>query len=540
MNNTSVFHSEFEFFKDHLLGITDERTLKDLLKRIVTSLGKRDHVALARIWMKYPGDICDSCHFADECPTHVECLHLVASEGTPQAALDEDWNRLNGSFRRFPMGVRKVGRISASGELMEIIDIEKDSQWIARPDWAKKENIRGFIGQSISYKGDRLGVVAIFMRIPVPKEAGFWLRIMSDHIAAAIANAQAFEEIEKLRSQLELENAYLKEEVLEAQSFGEIVGKSPPLQAILHKIEVVAPTDAGVLILGESGTGKELVAREIHKRSQRSDGPMIRVNCASIPKELYGSEFFGHTKGAFTGAFRDREGRFAAADGGTLFLDEIGEIPLDLQSKLLRVLQEGTYEKVGEDRTRKANVRIVAATNQSLEKEVQKGRFRKDLYYRLNIFPIEVPSLLERIEDIPLLAIHFLRHCSKKLNLKTARLTKPHIVQLQNYDWPGNIRELQNVIERALITAKNGKIHFDLPETLSESGPRSDINLSTSSENEVFPEFEMRRREKENTRNALEEAGWKIYGEGGAAELLGIKPTTLISRMKKMGIKRRN
>lgn len=379
----------------------------------------------------------------------------------------------------------------------------------------------------------------MFGRIPVPGDARFWMRMIADHVAAAIANARAFEEIERLRVQLELENAYLKEEAMEAQAFGDIVGTSLGMQKALRQIELVAPTEASVLILGESGAGKELVAREIHKRSQLSHKPMIRVNCPSIPRELYESEFFGHVRGAFTGALKDRAGRFAAADGGTLFLDEVGEIPPEMQSKLLRVLQEGTFERVGEDRTRKVRVRIIAATNRNLKKEVESGRFRQDLFYRLNVFPIEVAPLRDHLEDLPLLAAHFVKAAARKLNCDKPRLTQAHISSLENYDWPGNVRELQNVIERAAITARCGALQFDLPSIQGIRQP----SPSTASAQEpisgtVIPEAEMRRRERDNLLAALKESDWKIYGDGGAAEALGIKPTTLISRMKKMGIQK--
>jgi transcriptional regulator with GAF, ATPase, and Fis domain len=280
--------------------------------------------------------------------------------------------------------------------------------------------------------------------VNLPEEARAWTQIMADHVGAAIANARAFEEIERLKAQLEMENAYLQEEVVEARAFGSLVGQCASLRHIVSQIDLVAPTDASVLILGDTGTGKELVAREIHHRSRRKGKPLIRVNCASIPKDLYESEFFGHARGAFTGAIKDRAGRFEMAEGGTIFLDEIGEIPLDLQSKLLRVLQEKCYERVGEDRTRLADVRIVGATNRDLKQDVATGRFREDLYYRLNVFPIQVPSLKERADDIPLLARHFMELSVKELRCSKPRLTRAGVAKLQSYDWPGNIRELRN------------------------------------------------------------------------------------------------
>lgn len=351
---------------------------------------------------------------------------------------------------------------------------------------------------------------------------------------------QAQEEILRLREKLELENAYLNEEVLDVQAYGDILGRSPALETILKQIELVGPTDSNVLITGESGTGKELVAREIHNRSSRSNRAMIKVNCASIPKELYESEFFGHVKGAFTGAIKDRAGRFQLADGGTLFLDEIGEVPLDLQSKLLRVLQEGTFERIGDEKTLHTNVRIIAATNRSLKEDVETKRFRQDLYYRLNVFPIEVPPLRNRKEDIPVLASNFIELKSKKLNLPPPKLTKGNISELQNYDWPGNIRELQNVIERAMITSRMGKLSFNL----SDTGKNIKKKFSAFSSKErdgsmsILTEEEMKFQDRQNILNALNLCNWKITGSNGAAELLEMRPTTLHSKIKKMGVKR--
>lgn len=348
--------------------------------------------------------------------------------------------------------------------------------------------------------------------------------------------AAAFEEINRLRTQLELENEYLHEEVRELQAFGNIIGKSLLLQHILRQIEMVAPTDANVLITGESGTGKELIVHEIHKRSPRASRPLIRVNCASIPRELYESEFFGHVKGAFTGAFKDRVGRFELANGGTLFLDEVGEIPLDLQSKLLRVLQEGTFERVGDEKTITADVRVIGATNRHLKNEVDAGKFREDLFYRLNVFPIVVPPLRERKEDISALAGHFLKLAQEKFNRTGIQLSKANIIALENYDWPGNIRELQNVIERAVIIAPANRLVLDLPKNPKSRGgapPKTTVQDSGP----VLTFDEIKDLECQNILNALNRTNWKIFGKNGAAELLGIPPTTLTSRIQRMGLK---
>jgi formate hydrogenlyase transcriptional activator len=337
---------------------------------------------------------------------------------------------------------------------------------------------------------------------------------------------------------LELANEYLRDEIRSELNFGNIIGGSPALKKVLEQIKVVAPTQANVLVLGESGTGKELVARAIHDLSERKNKPLVRVNCASIPKELFESEFFGHVRGAFTGAIKDRVGRFELADKGTLFLDEIGEIPPDLQSKLLRVLQEGQFERLGEDRTRTVNVRLIAATNRDLLAEAKAGHFRLDLYYRLSVFPMEIPPLRERHEDIGPLAEHFVAQSVKRLGMPRPRLTNANVRELEGYDWPGNVRELQNVIERAIILSRNGRLQFELGPGAVRLGthapapgpqPPADGDLSLE---------DLKSREKEVTQRALQQAQGKIYGASGAAALLGLKPTTLASRLKRYGLQR--
>ncbi|NIM20311.1 MAG: GAF domain-containing protein [Candidatus Latescibacteria bacterium] len=534
------YKPDFESFKDLLLEMAQERDLDAILKLAVSRLAARPHMGLARIWLVKSGDICVRCPMRTECPDQTLCLHLVASAGRPFAEASANWSRLNGEFSRFPLGVRKIGRIGASGVPVHIEDVGRDIGWMAKPDWLKKEGIRSFSGQPLVYKGETIGVIAVFSRIKLLEEGLFWLRMIADHLAAAIANARAFEEVDRLRRKLELQNAYLQEEMLELQAYGNIVGKSPALKNVLRQIEMVSPTDAGVLIVGESGTGKELVAREIHRNSTRSAKPMIKVNCATIPRELYESEFFGHVRGAFNGAVRDRAGRFELAHEGTLFLDQVGEIPLELQGKLLRVLQEGQYERVGDERTRQVDVRIIAATNKNLKKEIQEGRFRKDLYYRLNVFPIEVAPLRHRKEDIPLLAERFLKQATQKLSWPRPRLTQANMLQLRDYDWPGNARELQNIIERAVITSRSRTLRFDFPA--GDMPREASLPPIPPPPKDDAPPFvtaaEIRHLEKENLLAVLELTKWKIYGRGGAAELLGMKPTTLFSKIKKMGLKK--
>jgi PAS domain S-box-containing protein len=371
-------------------------------------------------------------------------------------------------------------------------------------------------------RGVVVGAVIVFRDVSQRREA-------DEKLHAALA------EVDRLRERLELENAYLQEEIrIETNPRG-IIGQSEAIQKTLRQVKLVAPATAAVMITGESGTGKELIARAIHEASQRRDRPLIRVNCAAIPRELFESEFFGHVRGAFTGALRDRIGRFELADGGTLFLDEVGEIPLELQGKLLRVLQEGNFERVGEERTRTVDVRLIAATNRDLKQEVQRGRFREDLYFRLNVFPIESVPLRERREDIPLLAQHFLTSERTEPN-SGLRLSEGDVRRLSRYDWPGNVRELQNVIERAAILAQNGRLRIDLPDT---PGPKSASGGERQSGDErpaVMTSAELRDLERSNILAALTACNGKVFGVGGAAALLDVKPTTLASRMKALGL----
>ncbi|HEX7081111.1 MAG TPA: sigma 54-interacting transcriptional regulator [Gammaproteobacteria bacterium] len=350
----------------------------------------------------------------------------------------------------------------------------------------------------------------------------------------------AFEENARLREELERERDYLREEVQVSMNFGRIIGESPALKKMLARLEAVAQTSASVLIQGESGVGKELVAHVIHSRSPRSQGPLVKVNCASIPHELFESEFFGHVKGAFTGAHRDRVGRFQLADGGTIFLDEVGEIPLDLQSKLLRVLQESEYERVGDDRTHTVDVRVIAATNRDLEREVEAGRFREDLYYRLSVFPIDVPPLRERGDDVVQLASHFLERTCQDFGHPPLALSRQQAALLKRYDWPGNIRELKNVIERAVILSRGKVLRLDLAMADILGAGRVAKAAADEHDDEVMTEEQLRSLERENMLKALRLTGWRVSGPNGAAKLLGLKPSTLADRMKKFGISRPN
>jgi transcriptional regulator with GAF, ATPase, and Fis domain len=533
--------SDLNFEIPLLLEIAQERSLEQLLKKLTARIMERSEVARFRIWIIEKGDLCATCSSRPHCPDQTRCLQAVAGSIhlAGSAPVEEDHKTLIDHFSRIPLGVGVVGEIASTGQIRIYQDLDKEPLDLAQCEWIKRERIRGYHGLPIIYKGEVLGVISVYTRENIPEKAQIWGRIFADHIAGSIANAHAFEENQRLREQLEKQNSFLKEEIVEAKAFGALVGQSAVLRHTVSQIDLVAPTEASVLILGETGTGKELVAHEIHRRSRRKDEAMIRVNCASIPKELFESEFFGHAKGSFTGAIKDRAGRFEAAEGGTLFLDEVGEIPLELQGKLLRALQEKRYERVGEERTRLADIRVIAATNRNLKKEVAAGRFREDLFYRLNVFPIQVAPLSERRDDIPLLAQHFVNLSAKEMGCPKPRLTRAGIIQLQGYDWPGNIREMRNVIERAVILVHGGVLEFDLPgnETATAVKPAAE-RAKASPGDDPLTEAELQQRERKNLLAVLERTDWKIKGENGAAEYLGVKPATLLSRIKKWGLKR--
>jgi transcriptional regulator with GAF, ATPase, and Fis domain len=501
-----------------MLGIAQAKRVDALLPMIVSGLVERADFALARIWLV------ETRHSNAE--DRERFLRLSASEGCSQVD-GRIWNGIEGEFSKIRLGALKIGYIAQNAVPLHLDEHEiKHSHWTASPDWVAREGIKGFAGHPLIFRGEVLGVLAVFSRKPVSPEQFQWLRLFADQAAVAIANARAFEQIEHLRQKLELENDYLRDEVKE--NFGGFVGGSAPLRNVLEQIDLVAPAAANVLILGESGTGKELVARAIHDRSKRRNRALVKVNCASIPHQLFESEFFGHAKGAFTGALNDRVGRFQVADEGTLFLDEIAEIPMLLQGKLLRVLQEGEFERVGEDRTRRVDVRIIAATNRNLRHEVAAGRFREDLFFRLSVFPLETPTLRSRREDIPILAAYFLRQVATRSNLSMPRLTPTNVQALTDYSWPGNIRELQNVVERAVILSKGGALHFELQESATIS-PQKDIS-------EPATQKQWLESQRANIKAALAKSGGRIYGKGGAAELLGLRPTTLSSRIAALGI----
>jgi len=372
------------------------------------------------------------------------------------------------------------------------------------------------------------------------------LEQVTSAVAVALDDCLAHEEVRRLRDQLAAENAYLQEEIRSEHNFEEIVGNSPALLALLRQVDQVAPTDATVLISGETGTGKELIARAVHIRSGTKARALVKVNCSAISAGLVESELFGHVKGAFTGAIEKRMGRFELANGGTIFLDEVGELPLETQVKLLRVLQEHEFEPVGSSQSVKVDVRIIAATNRNLHEAVLKGRFREDLFYRLNVFPIQVPPLRERTVDIPVLAMFFVSQFAQRFDKKIDAISQDAMTQLSSYSWPGNIRELQNIIERAVVLCRSNVLTLAtelLPATGTGNGSGSARAAAASpclplSEFGVETPSTLEEVERRHVLSVLEQTGWKIDGENGAARTLNLHPNTLRSRLKKLGIHR--
>ncbi len=393
---------------------------------------------------------------------------------------------------------------------------------------AFKNGFRSLCALPLVIRGRSIGaltVASLTSRRYTESDADF-LSDVAKQIAIAVDNMMTHEQTEALKARFEADALYLQEEIKTEHNFDEIIGQSPPIRQLLHKVEQVAPTEATVLIQGETGTGKELLARAVHDRSRRANRPLVKVNCGSIPSGLVESELFGHEKGAFTGAAQRRIGRFELADGGTIFLDEVAELPADTQVKLLRVLQEGEFERVGSSKTIKVDVRVIAATNRDLKEILRAGAFRADLFYRLNVFPLESPPLRERKSDIPLLVSFFLSKFGKKLGKEVRGVSQKGMESLIAYPWPGNVRELQNVVERAVVLAQGPIVHID------DSMLRSEVVAESCSIDTLETV------ERNHIIRALAETDWVIHGKKGAAEMLGINPSTLRSRMEKLGIKK--
>lgn len=491
--------------------------LQVVLDTITQGLVEELDAAFARIWLLGPGDLCADCYKAADCTNRSRCLHLEASAGL--------YTNLKGEYRRIPLGALKIGKIAQGSGAIFTNDVLGDDR-LPNKQWMTDNGLRSFAGHPLKFRWELLGVIAMFGRRPLSEEEFERLAVFASEAAIAIKNAQLFTEVQQLKDRLQAENLYLREEIKLEHNFEEIIGESQSIKAVLRHIEQVAPTDSTVLILGDTGTGKELIARAIHNLSSRKDHPLVRVNCGAIPANLVESELFGHEKGSFTGALQRRIGRFELADGGTIFLDEVGELPLDAQVKLLRVLQEREFERVGSGHSTKVDVRVIAATNRDLHASVKTGSFRTDLLYRLNVFPLEVPSLSARATDIPPLVEYFLRKFSKKLGKQFDGVSNATMDRLTKYSWPGNIRELENVMERAAILAKGPMLQIDDSFLRTDPAPQPPVA-------DTLEEVE-----RAHILRLLHDTSWVVEGAEGAALRLGLHPNTLRSRMQKLGIKK--
>jgi len=476
--------------------IANMRNTHDLLGKIISTVNRITAAERGAIFL------------AGDKPGH---LHLEAAKNLTQEQI------LSKGFAASMKIVERIARSEKGGIFEPVVEIEGDlSKW---------ERIRSLICVPMRLKNRLIGVLYHDNRLfqSVFKESDLEiLNYFAAQAAIAIDNARVYQTLESLYQKEKEEKKYYEEQYLESLAVGEIVGKSAAIKRVFSHIESVAQTDTTVLITGETGVGKELVARALHQNSLRREGPFIRVNCAALPESLIASELFGHEKGAFTGATRQRMGRFELADGGTLFLDEIGDISSYIQVRMLRVLQNHEFERVGSQKTIRSNFRLVTATNKDLKQEVKSGNFREDLFYRLNIFPIHIPPLRERLEDIPILVRHFLNKSAERLNKPIHKISKEETDKLLAYKWPGNIRELENIVERGVILSHGPNLK--IPKAEFQSQPRVEEALS------------MEEMEREHILRILQHTSGKINGKGGAAEKLKLHPSTLRFRIKKLGI----
>jgi transcriptional regulator with GAF, ATPase, and Fis domain len=518
-------------------SVAQGRPPDQVLQEVVRGLGMTEGVALARVWVVEQEGV-------------ELVLRLRASVGLSRINPDELWNRLDGPHARLPLTYGKVGHVASTAEPLLLHQGPPD--WLLEAEWANREGIESFAAQPIVFRQTVFGVVAVFSRRRWDRTDLGWLRAFADQAAIALANHRAFGELAELRHHAERGPAPTTGEVAPPESSStELVAHSHAMKELLFQVNAVAKTLTTVLITGESGVGKELIANAIHQQSGRGRAALVKVNCASVPRELFESEFFGHVRGAFSGAARDREGRFQLADGGTLFLDEVGEIPLELQGKLLRVLQEQEFEPVGDDRTRRVDVRVIAATNRDLQRDVDAGLFRRDLFYRLSVLPLHVPALRDRTPDIVPLVEHFVIGGARRFGIPVPALAPRTLQELEGYNYPGNVRELRNLVERALVLWQPNEpyLNIKLPSGRPDGPPSSErvstIHSSVPPSNipdvpplpRVLTEREFRTLERQNIEAALRQCGGKIAGASGAAKLLGLSPSTLAYRMKVLGVK---
>ena len=520
-----------EMLREVTRRLATAESLEVVLHSIAAALVEHADATNARIFLALADDECPVCRAeaggSARGPASPRALHCVASAG--RTAEEKLPHKVALDAPHPPAILWRLGRSILLDDSRQFEPYEIDPGILEA--W-REMGIQSAAGYPLNFRGEHLGSIGFLARRRITPEEFALLGIFADQAALTIRNAQLYQEVERYLARLELENAYLQETIAQERGFEGIVGESPPLRAVLRKVQQVAPVETTVLLTGETGTGKELIARALHQGSSRRERPLIEVNCGAIPQGVVESELFGHEKGAFTGALQRRIGRFELADKGTLFMDEVAELPLDVQVKLLRVLQEREFERVGSHRTQQVDVRLVTATNRDLEQEVAAHRFRADLFYRLNVFPIRLPPLRERPSDIPLLVRHFLAQFQRKLAKPLKAVTPDSMARLERYPWPGNIRELQNVLERACVLSPGPVV-----EILDDLGPAA---RGKAAGEEILPRpdatLTLEESERMHIRQVLAATGGRVYGQDGAAALLGVPPSTLRSRMKRLGI----
>jgi len=496
-------------------AISSHLELPDVLEALITRLKPMVHFDAISVSVR-DGD------YVRQHSVHIEGVHRKSRESV-QSIMARKASDLNIEplKTRIHISEHPLSAILELGRPYVCRDVETQRRF-ARDDEFLRYGIRSYIASPLLKHGEVIGVVHFFSveKQDFPNEEVQLLQDVSDIVSIAVSNALAYEEINSLKEQLHIENRLLQDEIVQRSIFEEIVGSSTSLRKVLATIEKVAATDSTVLITGETGTGKELVAHAIHRRSPRSGRALVKVNCAALPAELIASELFGHEKGAFTGALQQRIGRFEAANGGTIFLDEIGELKQEMQITLLRVLQEKEFERVGGNRTLRTDVRVIAATNRKLEREVEDGRFRMDLYYRLNVFPVHVPSLRDRPDDIPILVDYFATRLANRMGKRIRQIDKATLDTMQKYSWPGNIRELQNVIERGVILTEGEVFRLEPGTLVQESRVSGDLGPTVP-----------HGHQKMEIEAVLRETRGRISGPDGAADRLRMPAATLESKM---------
>jgi formate hydrogenlyase transcriptional activator len=525
----SSSHGHLEMMRRVTRGMAAVQELPAVLSSIASALVEHTGAVVARVFLYRADEECETCRArgpaAAESAGGERCLHLSASAGAVPDTV--------AAAHRIPLSY-PAPPAQAARERRPLYFNDLATQAGDDPAMWRVFQQLGAVAAGahpLEFRGELLGVIGMLSPRRFHPQEFALLGIFADQAAMAIKNAYLFEELARYKDRLEGENAYLQDEIRTERGFDRVVGQSASLKGVLRKVQQVAAVETTVLLTGETGTGKELIARAIHALSPRERRPLIKVNCGAIPHGLVESELFGHERGAFTGALQRRIGRFELADRGTLFMDEVGELPPDTQVKLLRVLQEQEFERLGGTRPIQVDVRLVAATNRDLELEVAEGRFRADLFYRLNVFPVRIPPLRERPGDVPRLVQHFLAHFQRKLAKPLRALTPESMARLERYAWPGNIRELQNVIERSCVLATGPVV--EVAEALGQPDGFDDGGAHAE------PIVTLEEHERTQIRRALAVAAGRIHGPGGAAALLGVNGSTLRSRMRKLGVAKR-